>query len=351
MHRRSALFVVIALLLGACAEFTDQPAAVVGGRKVTPEEISKPLERFEKTDAFAQRSQQDGAGAVRRQFEQGYLAQLIRSAVFEQEAQEMSIEITDADIQERIDSLKSRFPSEQAFQQAMVQQGLTFAQLQELIRGQVAEEKVRAVVVKDFGPSDEDLRKYYRSHIDDYRRTKASHIVVKKRKLANKLYKELSKTKDKDVSHRFALLAKRFSTDKGSAKKGGGLGFFAPGQFVPQFERAADKLEVGAVSKPVKTEFGFHLIRVTDRRVTPFADVKDQIAQELSTGAEEAAFQRFVIQAYRDADIEVNPHYGELELETQQIVAPSAGDVPGAEAPSTSPGAAPTGTPVPTPTS
>ena len=339
------------VLLGACAEFTDPPAAVVAGEEITPEEIAEPLERFEKTDAFSQRSQQEGAGTIKRQFEQGYLAQLIRGEVFEGEAKEMGISITDADIQERIESIQGGFPSEEAFEQAVVEQGLTLEQLRGLIRGQVAEEKVREQVLSEQGPTDEELRSYYESHRDDYKSTRASHILVKKRSLADKLSKELDKTKRKDLARRFGELAKKFSEDPQSAKQGGDLGFFSPGQFVPPFERAADKLRIGAISNPVRTEFGFHLIRVTERRVTPFEDVREEIAQQLSTGEEEAAFQEFVIEAYRDADIEVDPRYGKLDLETQQIVNPTAEDVPGAEVPSSPATPAPTGTPAPTPTS
>ena len=339
------------LLLGGCREFTDPSAAVVAGREITPEEVSAPLERFEKTQAFAQRSQQEGAGAVKRQFEQGYLAQLIRGAVFEREAQEMDIEITQADIEDRIDAIRTGFESEEAFRKAVTDQGLTFDQLRALIRGQVAEEKVREQVISQLGPTEQEVRDYYESHREDYERTRASHILVKKRSLAEKLAKELRKTKPKDLARRFGSLAKKFSEDPGSAKKGGDLGFFTPGQLVPEFQRAADKLSIGAVSKPVQTEFGFHLIRVTDRRVTSFADVKDEIAEQLSTGEEEEAFQRFVVEAYKDADIDLDPRYGELDLETQQIVNVTAEDVPGAEVPSTSPAPTPTGTPVPAPTS
>lgn len=351
MYKRLFVLLLVAVFLGACAEYTDPPAATVAGEDIAPEEVSRPLERFEKTEAFQQRSQQEGAGIVKRQFEQGYLAQLIRGAIFEKEAEEMGIEITDADIEDRIATIEEGFPSEEAFQQAVVEQGLTVEQLRGLIRGQVAEEEVRAEVFEGLGPTDQELRDYYESHSEDYRTTTASHILVKKRSLAEKLFKDLAKTKRKDLAGRFARLARKFSEDEGSAKKGGDLGSFPAGQFVPPFERAVAKLDIGAISKPVQTEFGFHLIRVTDRHITPFEDVSDEIAQRLSTGEEETAFQELVIEAYKDADIEVDPRYGKLDLETQQIVNTTAEDVPGAEVPSTPATPTPTGTPVPTPTS
>lgn len=352
MHKTLTALLVLALpFSGACADYIDPPAAVVAGEEIAPEQVSEPLDRFEKTEAFRQRSLQEGAGTVKRQFEQGYLAQLIRGAIFENEAKQMGIPITEADVDDRIDSIMEGFPSEEAFQQRVVEQGLTVEQLRGLIRGQVAEEEVRAQVIEQLGPSEEELRSYYESHSDDYRSTRASHIVVKKRSLADKLFKELAETRRKDVAGRFARFARKFSEDESSAKKGGEIGFFSPGQFVPPFERAVDKLAIGAISKPVQTEFGFHLIRVTDRRVTRFEDVEDEIAQQLSTGEEESVFQEFVIEAYRDAAVEVDPRYGKLDLETQQIINTPAEDVPGAEVPETPSSPTPAGTPAPTPTS
>jgi foldase protein PrsA len=351
MPKKLSLLLALAVSMGACGEYTDPPAATVAEREIRPEEVSRPLDRFRDTQAFQQRSQQEGEAAVARQFQQGYLAQLIRGAVFEKEAREMGITITDADIDDRIESIKEGFPSEEAFDQAMAGQGLTLEQLRGLIRGQVAEEEVRAEVVAPLRPTEEELRSYYASHRDDYRSTKAGHILVKKRSLADKLYKELANTKRKDLPGRFARLARKFSEDPQSAKQGGDLGFFSPGQFVPPFERAAGKLAVGAVSRPVRSEVGFHLIRVTDRRVTPFQEVRGEIEQQLSSGEEESAFQEFVIEAYRDADIELDPRYGKLDVETQQVVNLTAEDVPGAEAPETPAGPTPAATPAPTPTS
>ena len=128
----------------------------------------------------------------------------------------------------------------------------------------------------------------------------------------------------------FASLAKEFSQD-GSAAQGGDLGWADPAGYVEPFGEAIKALEIGKVSRPVETEFGFHIIKVEGRRAQSYDAVKDQIAAEVGGVSPEQVWQDWIIEAYKDAEIEVNPRYGELDLQTQQIVDATAEDVPGAE--------------------
>lgn len=88
---------------------------------------------------------------------------------------------------------------------------------------------------------------------------RASHILVPSEKLANKIMKKINAGKD------FAQLAKKYS-ECPSGNNGGDLGFFSRGKMVPEFENAAFTMEIGQVSTPVKTQFGYHLIKVTAKR-------------------------------------------------------------------------------------
>ena len=88
---------------------------------------------------------------------------------------------------------------------------------------------------------------------------RASHILVKTEDECNRLLKRINEGED------FAEVAKRFSKCP-SAKKGGDLGYFGKGQMVPEFETVAFANEKGCVVGPVKTQFGFHIIKVTDRK-------------------------------------------------------------------------------------
>ena len=106
----------------------------------------------------------------------------------------------------------------------------------------------------------------------------ARHILVGSEEQAKDIADKIAKGGD------FAALAKENSVDAGSKENGGMLGFFGKGQMVPQFEQAAFALEKGQVSKPVQSQFGWHIIKVEDKRQKPpptFDQVKGQILGSL----------------------------------------------------------------------
>ena len=126
-------------------------------------------------------------------------------------------------------------------------------------------------------PADEACRRYYAAHKQEYRigeRVRARHILVPTETEAKTILAEVKKGTD------FAELAKQKSKDPGAAAEGGDLGYFSKEQMVPEFSEAAFKLEKGQVSEPVKSQFGWHIIKVEDKRSKPvpeFEKVKDQV--------------------------------------------------------------------------
>ncbi|TWG90286.1 peptidyl-prolyl cis-trans isomerase C [Mesorhizobium sp. J18] len=126
----------------------------------------------------------------------------------------------------------------------------------------------------------------------------ARHILVKTKEEAEAIIKQLDEGGD------FAAIAKEKSTD-GAAAQGGDLGYFAAGQMVPEFEKAAFALEPGSYSKePVQTQFGWHVIKVEDKRAQQppaFDDVKEQIR---SVMLREAYFE-LVASLKEDAEVEI----------------------------------------------
>jgi peptidyl-prolyl cis-trans isomerase C len=107
----------------------------------------------------------------------------------------------------------------------------------------------------------------------------ARHILVEKKELAVELADKVKKGGD------FAALAKEHSKDPGSKEQGGDLGFFGKGQMVPAFEEAAFKLAKDQVSEPVETQFGWHVIKMDEKRTRPvpgFDTVKERIIASLT---------------------------------------------------------------------
>ena len=124
--------------------------------------------------------------------------------------------------------------------------------------------------------SDAEAKNFYDSQVGSAKteEVRARHILVESKEKARELFEKVAYGTD------FAELAKQHSKDPGSKDQGGDLGYFSKGQMVPQFEEAAFKLQKGEVSQPFETQFGWHIIKVDDRRAgqaVPYDAVKDRI--------------------------------------------------------------------------
>jgi peptidyl-prolyl cis-trans isomerase C len=129
--------------------------------------------------------------------------------------------------------------------------------------------------------SDADAKKFYDSQVGTVKpeeEVRARHILVDSKDKAREIFEKLAHGSD------FAQLAKEYSKDPGSKDQGGELGFFTRGQMVPQFEEAAFKLKKGEVSEPFESQFGWHILRVDDRRqrtAPGFEAVKDRVVASM----------------------------------------------------------------------
>ncbi|MDT8862027.1 peptidylprolyl isomerase [Alkalihalobacillus sp. MEB130] len=122
--------------------------------------------------------------------------------------------------------------------------------------------------------TEEEMRSYYEENEEEFsEEVRASHILVEDEDTANELIERIEAGED------FADLAREYSTDPGSGARGGDLDFFGRGQMVEPFEEAAFSLEIGEISEPVESDFGFHIIKVTDQRddFEGFAEEIEQI--------------------------------------------------------------------------
>jgi len=120
------------------------------------------------------------------------------------------------------------------------------------------------------------LKNYYESHRNDFREVRASHILVEKEEEARNLKQQLNAGAD------FAELARKFSKDARSGPAGGDLGYFTKGRMSPEIANAAFTLPVNAVSEPVKSSYGYHLIKVTDaREAKRFEELPTAVLEEV----------------------------------------------------------------------
>ncbi len=132
---------------------------------------------------------------------------------------------------------------------------------------------------------------------------KASHILVETEDEARDLHERITKGES------FAELAKEYSKDKGSADKGGDLGFFGRGKMVPEFEKAAASLKTGEVSQPVRTRFGYHIIKLTDIKkgqAANYEQSKESIQRQLLADKRKKFFDAFVDKLKGESSITKN---------------------------------------------
>jgi len=135
--------------------------------------------------------------------------------------------------------------------------------------------------------SDSEANKYYQDNKDKFKmpeQVHARHILVKSEDEAKKIIDELKNLKGDELKNKFIELAKSKSTGP-SGKNGGDLGYFGKGQMVPEFQDAAFALKKGEITtKPVKTQFGYHIIYLEDKKpeqIAPFEEVKDKIIAQM----------------------------------------------------------------------
>ena len=314
----SAISVALVLITAgwsASAADKKQPSedkvAVVNGAVITRTD-------FDRAVSFAkQRALQTGKPVDDARVNEGVLKQLIGSALLYQESKKEGIKIDQKAIDERLEQWKKQFPNEEAYKKAMSTANLSVPQMKEDIQKGMTIEKfiVERFVDKTTIP-EKEIKAYYESHLNLFKQpeqVKASHILIKVEPKAKESEKEDALKKIRDVQKKqvkgddFAKLAKEYSQGPSNVK-GGDLGYFKRGQMVPAFEEVAFKLKPGEVSDIVKTRFGYHLIKVVDKKpesTIPYEEIKDRLGQYLKQEKVQKEIKQLVEKLRKDAKVEM----------------------------------------------
>ncbi|WP_310549996.1 peptidylprolyl isomerase [Paenibacillus glufosinatiresistens] len=240
----------------------DTTVASVNGEKITEKDLYNELKKTAGEDNL-----------------KSIVQSMISERLIDQEAEKAKVTVTDADIEEELKKITDRLGGEEALNNALSQSGMTLANLKEQIPSQV---KLRKILTPQIKVTDEDIQNYFNENkesLGNKEEVRASHILVQTKEEADAIYKQLKDGAD------FAELAKTKSGDTGSASKGGDLGFFAnDGSMVAEFANAAFKMKVGEISEPVKSDYGYHIIKVTDHKdahEATLAEKKEEIRETL----------------------------------------------------------------------
>ncbi|HEX2296539.1 MAG TPA: SurA N-terminal domain-containing protein, partial [Actinomycetota bacterium] len=211
-----ALAIVTLLAAPACGDLLDPAAAVVYGRKIPIEDVQRQLDAYVASRGFEQLAAQGDAGALKREFEQGRLTDFIMRAVLTPAAEERGIEVTEEDVDQRIEEfVEAQFEGQPAqLEEALNEQGLTQAQFREIIHDQILNESLRAAVTADVEPAEEDVQAFYEENRAEFETTRAQHVLVEDRGLAEQLAARLQAAAPDQVGALFERLAREHSTDR-----------------------------------------------------------------------------------------------------------------------------------------
>jgi foldase protein PrsA len=227
--------------------------------------------------------------AMKDKFGEQALQQLVYEKVLTKE-----YKVTDEELNKKLDQIKADLGAN--FEMALSQYGYKDeAELKETIRIGLLQEKA---AVKDIKVTEDELKDYYEKFKPE---VKARHILVEDEKTAKEVKAKL------DAGSKFEDLAKEYSKDPGSAANGGDLGWFGPGKMVPPFEEATYALEINEISGPVKSEHGYHIIQLTEKKEKgSFEEMKGDLEHELKVSKlDGAAVQKAMEREMKDADVEV----------------------------------------------
>lgn len=264
--------------------------AVVNGKKIPKDTLDRKVNLIKNKYAGMG---QDLEGQRLSKLKENILNNLIEKELLYQESQKQGIEVDEAEIDSQLDQIKNKFSNQQEFEKKIQAMDYTETLLKQQIRENLAIQKlIDEKVAAKVEVTDKEIKSYYNSNKKEFsepEKVQARHILIKSKPDASDDEKAEAKEKIEKVQKKlnedgnFADLAKEYSEGP-SGKKGGELGFFSRGQMVKSFDEAAFALEPGEVSDIVETRFGYHLIKVEDRKPEQqksFAEVKDTIRQQL----------------------------------------------------------------------
>ncbi|SHE91060.1 foldase protein PrsA [Thermoanaerobacter uzonensis DSM 18761] len=267
MKRKIALllfFVFIVFLTVSCSAKKDV-VATVNGENITNAEYKK---AFDQVKAQIESSPQYTKDIWNQDYQgkkfldvvkENVLDSLIAQKILVQEAIKNNITVTDKEINDEYQKEKE------------VNKDIT----KEDAKNYLLINKLFDKYTKDVKVTEEELKKYYDNNKEQFEVVKASHILVADEKTAEDIYNRLMKGEN------FATLAKEYSIDTATKDKGGDLGEFPHGVMVPEFDQVVFSLKKGEISKPVKTAYGYHIIKSEGVTIKPFNEVKDAIQNYL----------------------------------------------------------------------
>ena len=320
MKRILTCAAISAILLSGCS-FSKSGIIQVNDKFITKSQFNKAIDKEINSSMFANFG---GASNFVKSdenfmyvaFKEKVVKELIVKTLLDAEIEKRGIKVSNEDIKEEMKSIIDKIGSKEELNKILKARGISNDEFSEDLKTQIRIKKLVASI-SNIKISDAEAEKYYKNNIDKFKHSeqvRASHILISSDLL--QIIKEI-KAKNKNISSselntrvekiqaeqkakaeailqevkanpsKFEKIASEKSDDKVSGERGGELGFFTKHDMVPEFSKAAFSMKPNTISENlVKTNYGYHIIKVTDRiepGITPFAKVKDEVKFYLET--------------------------------------------------------------------
>jgi peptidyl-prolyl cis-trans isomerase C len=288
---------------GADEQDTAQPVARVNGVEISQEEFNSEI------NIYMQRHRRPESQLSEEQMAElrsQILESIIERELLYQKSVMSGIAVESAEVEAQLETIKKRFVNEAGFDKALEQMGMTEAEVKkEIERGIAIRKLIDREVAASIVVADEESRAFYRQNPDLFKQPeqiRASHILVKADPKASDAEKARARQKIESVQNKiaqgddFADLAREYSEGPSSVR-GGDLGYFQRGQMVKAFEDTAFGLKINEVSPIVETPFGYHIIKLFDRKPEKkmdYSQVKDRIEERLKGEKVEKGARQYI---------------------------------------------------------
>ena len=340
MNKHKLTSIALAAVFGALAlagcgggdssseDVPNDAVAVVGDQEISKAQFTALIDQAQASAKQQKRAFPEAGTPEFKNLQNQGLEYLVRRAQFEQMAEDMDVEVSDKQVDERLEQLKKQFygGDDKKFKTSLAKLKLTVDQVRTDVRAQLLEEQLYKKVTEDTKVSDKEIEEFYNKNKAQYQQAatrEVRHILVKTKAKADALHQQI------ENGGNFANLAKKNSEDPGSKSQGGKL-TVSQGQTVPPFDKAAFSLDKNELSKPIKTQYGWHIIEplseVKKASTTPLPQVKEAIKQQLLSEKKTTAMREWIEGLKDEFDVTYQVGYEPPKTDTNATTTQSGDD-------------------------
>ncbi|HET9259772.1 MAG TPA: peptidylprolyl isomerase [Acidimicrobiia bacterium] len=308
MKKLVSMAVLTAMLVAACGSGSNAVAATVDGTDITVGEVESLMNT-------------DGATVTKEQFAQFLSYEIQWAVIFEAAETDYGITVTEEEIEAKATEIYEGAAAEgESREDFLAARGVTEEFLDNIAHQTVIDEQLREILREDVPePTEEEMEEARALAARGLTNVCVSHILVDTQEEAQDIFTRL------DAGEEFGALAAELSTDTGSGENNGILPCSPPDSYVPEFAEATLVAPTGEVyTEIVETQYGFHVIMVTDRTEPTDADLPDDamLSEQITEQAVVAELEEWFLTALGDAEVEVDPAYGTWQANPPTVIPP-----------------------------